>query len=390
MATTARSLGRSAFSFTFTHAARRNVAAGFPRARWFSASPSNLMPEDPPVPASRPTNLPDKLPNLPEYSPENFGKEDRSMYSMMSPEDRAVFDAHNRKMVEDFNDPVKRKQMLAQLDKLVERQPVIKFDEAGLPRNNGFWAEEEEDEFAQVEDADDEFHDDDITSMAHAELEVHREIREYARIAAWDMPALSSLAEPFTLPPKTHLLRFRYTTYMGEQHPAESKVVVELCSKDLVPDHLTEAQRQTFLKLVGPRYNPQTDTVRMSCEKFVNRAQNKRYLGELVGSLLHEAKNGDAFADIPLDTRHHRPKTNLRFPDEWVMTEQRQKQLAARRAERLALEQDRLNDIVDGNAVVAHAVNTIPSLTPGSANASEEPERVGVRVAAKAKKTRRL
>jgi small subunit ribosomal protein S35 len=43
-----------------------------------------------------------------------------------------------------------------------------------------------------VEDADDDFHDDEITSMAHAEVELHREIREYARIAAWDMPLLTS------------------------------------------------------------------------------------------------------------------------------------------------------------------------------------------------------
>lgn len=32
---------------------------------------------------------------------------------------------------------------------------------------------------------------DDITSTAHAELEQHREIREYMRIAAWEMPLLS-------------------------------------------------------------------------------------------------------------------------------------------------------------------------------------------------------
>lgn len=39
---------------------------------------------------------------------------------------------------------------------------------------------------------DEEFEGDDITSLGHGELEQHREIRHYARIAAWEMPLLSS------------------------------------------------------------------------------------------------------------------------------------------------------------------------------------------------------
>ncbi len=35
--------------------------------------------------------------------------------------------------------------------------------------------------------------DDDLPSLAHAELEQHREIRHYARLAAWEMPLLSSM-----------------------------------------------------------------------------------------------------------------------------------------------------------------------------------------------------
>ena len=57
----------------------------------------------------------------------------------------------------------------------------------------GFWAEDEgDDEDALVEDEDEEFKNDDITSMAHADLELHREIRAYTRLAAWEMPFLSS------------------------------------------------------------------------------------------------------------------------------------------------------------------------------------------------------
>ena len=40
---------------------------------------------------------------------------------------------------------------------------------------------------------DDDFNgDDDISSTAHGELDKQRELREYARIAAWEMPLLSS------------------------------------------------------------------------------------------------------------------------------------------------------------------------------------------------------
>ena len=38
----------------------------------------------------------------------------------------------------------------------------------------------------------DEEEEGDITSLAHLELDKHRELREYARLAAWEMPLLSS------------------------------------------------------------------------------------------------------------------------------------------------------------------------------------------------------
>lgn len=56
-----------------------------------------------------------------------------------------------------------------------------------------FWHEEEEDpELLTDERDEDVFEEDDIMSMAHGKLEEFREYREYARIAAWEMPLLSS------------------------------------------------------------------------------------------------------------------------------------------------------------------------------------------------------
>lgn len=116
------------------------------------------------------------------------------MYEMLSPEDRELFDAENRKFVEEYNDPEKRAAAFAEIERAVaqvEREEPMRFEDV-RDKSRGFWAEEEDDEFALVEDGDEEFKDDEITSMAHAELELHREMREYARIAAWDMPLLSS------------------------------------------------------------------------------------------------------------------------------------------------------------------------------------------------------
>ena len=129
---------------------------------------------------------------MPDYSPDLLEKEERSKYDLMSPEERALFDADNRRMVADFNDPAKRAAILADIDKKVadiDRQYPMPFNDV---REKRLDPPEDEDELADIGNEDEKFKDDDITSMAHAELELHREVREYARITAWDMPLLSS------------------------------------------------------------------------------------------------------------------------------------------------------------------------------------------------------
>lgn len=108
------------------------------------------------------------------------------------------------------------------------------------------------------------------------------------------MPAAESrvnmspeLAKPFEPPNNDQVLRFRYTTYMGEFHPAESKVVVQFCPADL---NLTPVQESKLKKLAGTRYNPETEIVKISCESFDHQAQNKRYLLSVVNKLVAAAK----------------------------------------------------------------------------------------------------
>ena len=191
------------------------------------------------------------------------------------------------------------------------------------------------------------FDQNDISSLAHRELEQHRELREIVRLAAWEMPLLSSLAKPFEPPREEQVLRWRYTTYLGESHPAANKVVVEFRPERL--QDLSEAQREKLLKLAGPRYNPETKVMKMSCESFETQAQNKRYLADTISTLIAEAKDdqADSFADVPLDTRHHKPRRVYRFPESWAMTPERKAKLEERRRNMILeegqrVEQDRL------------------------------------------------
>lgn len=207
---------------------------------------------------------------------------------------------------------------------------------------------------------DEVFQGDDLTSMGHGELEQHREIREYARYAAWEMPLLSKLAKPFELPKDTQPLRFRYTTYMGEQHPAERKVVLKFAPKDLQKlAGLTDEQVTKMIKVCGTRYNPETELVKMSCDRFETQAQNKRYLGDLVDKLIAEAKDAsDMFEDVPIDTRHHTKKPWYQFPEKWLLSPERKKELEEKRRARLELEERRELDggIVDGLGIIAQAL----------------------------------
>lgn len=138
---------------------------------------------------------------------------------------------------------------------------------------------------------------------------------------------------------------------MGEDHPAERKVVVEFRAEDL---ELTGAQQLKLKKLVGARFNGATGIIKMTCESFDHPAQNKRYLQDVVKKLIEEAKvrlapaiaaeklenltwqqdPKDMFEDVPLDNRHWKAKkVRPRFPKEWLMTEERKRELAAYRGE---------------------------------------------------------
>ncbi|ROV96480.1 hypothetical protein VSDG_05460 [Cytospora chrysosperma] len=226
------------------------------------------------------------------------------------------------------------------------------------PNRDAFWDEDEDDTDLVSNDDADEFDENDMTDLAHAKLEEHREQRAYARIAIWEMPLLAKYAKPFEPPAMDQPLRFRYTSYMGEYHPAEKKVVVEFSPADF---GLTEVQEMKLKKLAGPRYNPEKDTIKMSCESFEHQAQNKRYLAETVEKLVIEAKDPtDTFEDVPLDLRHHRFKVKPKFPKEWRLSEERVRELASIRQKAALLDQTKKQEgtLVDGVQTIQKALNS--------------------------------
>ncbi|KAK4229333.1 mitochondrial ribosomal subunit protein-domain-containing protein [Podospora fimiseda] len=226
-------------------------------------------------------------------------------------------------------------------------------------KNDSFWNEEEQDpDYITDEAGEDDFEEDDIMAMGHGKLEEHREFREYARIAVWEMPLLAEFAKEFKPPAEDECLRFRYTSYMGEFHPADRKVVVQFCPSDI--QGLTEIQREKMAKLAGPRYNPETKVIKISCERFEHQAQNKRYLGDLVKKMIAAAKDPtDTFADIPLDTRHHKFVFKPKFPKEWYLTPERKAQLEAERKEMMRIDKAKRlkGELLDG-VLAIEAVRT--------------------------------
>lgn len=167
---------------------------------------------------------------------------------------------------------------------------------------------------------------DELPSQAQDLVAQHREQRFYNRLAAYELPLLAQYRQPYRKQAtKTHPIQYRFTTYLGEDHPNASKVVLRVKTQDL---GLSAKEVHKFRLLARTRYDHLTDVFKMSTSKFPEAAQNARYLNDVFQRLLKESKDlTDDFSDVPLDTRHTVAK-NLRkkrhdhvFPEEWKRPE---------------------------------------------------------------------
>lgn len=125
--------------------------------------------------------------------------EARNHYNYLSPEERADYEKASQFLDRLMTSPEvesKLKGLVGEaIHEVVTQVRPPKIQEPRL--KPGLFSMGEEDPVGTGED--EEFKGDDITSLAHGDLEQHREVREFARIAAWEMPLLSSPSS-FDLP----------------------------------------------------------------------------------------------------------------------------------------------------------------------------------------------
>ena len=132
------------------------------------------------------------------YTLSDLSPEERADYETLPPAERKNYLAlqnHIKALLESKEAQDELKQMVDKADRDIEREggpdlaidfPIVRAKGPEI----GYWAEDEDDEFGQMEDADDDMSPEHITSVAESQLDLHRDIREYTRIAAWDLPLL--------------------------------------------------------------------------------------------------------------------------------------------------------------------------------------------------------
>ena len=91
-------------------------------------------------------------------------------------------------------------------------------------------------------------------------------------------------------------LRFRTTSYgrfalPPYVAPGEHRVTVTL-NLDAIPwhDQRGEAEKEILLQIVGSRYNPAKNQLKLSSEKFGSRIENKRYLVGMIEKIVSNSR----------------------------------------------------------------------------------------------------
>jgi small subunit ribosomal protein S35 len=125
-----------------------------------------------------------------------LSNDDQAAYVGLSPADREKMEKVDAALRDEFaNDSRTHReledQISAELEHLEMAFPPAPVDRA-RKNDQGFFQMGEKEDIGPDED---DFQGDDISSLGHAELEQTREIREYARLAGWEMPLLASTFE---------------------------------------------------------------------------------------------------------------------------------------------------------------------------------------------------
>ncbi|KAJ2607917.1 37S ribosomal protein S24, mitochondrial [Coemansia sp. RSA 1365] len=154
-------------------------------------------------------------------------------------------------------------------------------------------------------------------TYGHLLLESIRDVRKYERMIEFELPTLVEHAKPFKPPSSECILHFESSATMGEKFLAQDrKVILRVKVAKL---GLKTPELHKFLLLVGVRYNPQSDELKMSENREATSLLNKRRLADTLASLIAQAKNEDSFADVPLDYTYLNRGITQNIPKKWTI-----------------------------------------------------------------------
>ena len=199
MASTFHRLGFTAARYAYRRSAGRHISIPEPVIRHFHPTPfararradgeTSDHGAEPPADADRQPF---------EFKLEDLAPEEKDAYLGLNPDQQADWREESEIMHNMMNSPEYTSEMNAEAslaaNSLLDAMPHMPPPAKLRPDQIGFLAEAEDD--ADDVGEDPEFEGDDITSLAHGELEQHRELRQYARLAVWEMPLLYSMQLP--------------------------------------------------------------------------------------------------------------------------------------------------------------------------------------------------
>ncbi|KAJ2081690.1 37S ribosomal protein S24, mitochondrial [Coemansia sp. RSA 988] len=152
-------------------------------------------------------------------------------------------------------------------------------------------------------------------TFGHLLLESVRDVRKYERMIEFELPTLVERAKPFNPPSSECILHFESSATMGEKFLAQDrKVVLRVKVAKL---GLKTPELHKFLLLVGVRYNPQSDELKMSEDREATSLLNKKRLADTLTTLIAQAKNKESYVDVPLDYNYLNRGHTKNIPRKW-------------------------------------------------------------------------
>lgn len=101
-------------------------------------------------------------------------------------------------------------------------------------------------------------------------------------------PGSVAFRQRFVKPLPSQVIKVRHQHYQGEEHPASRKVTIE-CSVAQLPLS-TDAARHKFKLIAGPRWNSETDELKISCERFPSARMNEKWCSDALDRMIKEAE----------------------------------------------------------------------------------------------------